>query len=206
METLGVESYPVLWSEPDGLLVAGSLTPALDALRFEGARDGRLVERTVSYRDLDGVRIGRTAADRLHGRPTLVVERRDGPELLVLPLGAGLLLELAELVAELCAASTRPVEQIAVVLPLKPEMVETARALVAEGPPFDPDDKSLDRHEIFVTANEAIFVFFGADACASVREIMRDGAVWSAASRWTSCLAGAPRIADAGYAWPDRAT
>jgi hypothetical protein len=180
--------------------VAGRLTAGYDGLRLEGSTDGRLVRRTLAYRDLDGVRIGRTGADRLNGRPTLVVERKDGPALLVLPLGAGLLLELAELLSELCGGA-ETVERIAVVLPLRADAAETARTLIGEGPPFDPADKSLARHEVFLTGREAIFVFSGADACESVRRIMRDMSVWPTASRWTDCLDGPPRLADAGYAW-----
>jgi len=89
-----------------------------------------------------------------------------------------------------------------VVLPLKADAVETARALVAEGPPFDPESASLARHEVFITDREAIFVFSGADACESVREIMRTTSVWPAAGRWSLCLDGPPRLAETAYAWP----
>lgn len=158
------------------------------------------MQRTVAYRNVDGIRIGRERGELLNGRPTLVVERHAAPALLIRPLGPGLLLELGDLLAELCATSER-VEQIAVVLPLKPDALESARALVAEGPPFRPDDKRLARHEVFLTSREAIFLFSGADACESVRQVMRDTAVWPAADRWISCLDGPPRLAESSFAW-----
>jgi hypothetical protein len=194
-------SYPVVWSDSDEQPVAGRLIPGVDTMELDGARDGRLVKRTVDYRDLVGVRIGRATDELLGGRPTLVIERQDGPSLLVRPLGPGLLHELADMFAELCDGSGR-VERVAVVLPLKPGKIDRARALVAEGPPFDPEDKSLARHEVFLTDREAIFVFFGANACRSIREIVRDTSVWAVANRWSTCLAGRPRLAETGYAWP----
>jgi hypothetical protein len=195
-------SYPVLWSEPDGRLVTGQLAPGLDALQLQGASDGAPVQRVVMYSDLAGVRVGRASADLLDGRPTLVVERHRAPDLLVRPLGPGLLSELAEVLAELCARGER-VERIAVVLPLEPGALDAARALVSEGPPFDPSDKSLARHEVFLTTREAIFVFSGADACESVRQIVRDADVWVAAERWRAVLSGPPRLAEAAFVWAE---
>jgi hypothetical protein len=197
------DSYPVVWSEPDGRSVTGRLLAGPVALRLQGSGDGRLVGRTFAYRDLAGVRIGRSAPERLDGRPALVVEPHDGAAVLVRPLGPGLLHELADLLAELCARS-EPLAQVAVVLPLRPGALATARELVSAGPPFDPGDVHLDRHEIFLTEQEAIFVFSGADACDSVRRVMRESAVWPLADRWSVCLAGPPRLAEAGYSWPPR--
>jgi hypothetical protein len=193
-------TYPVVWSDSDAP-VTGSLTTGSHAIQLEGARDGRLVTRAVDYRDLAGVRIGRSGGDLLDGRPTLVVERQDAPALLVRPLGAGLLAELAELLSRLCAAGNA-VERVAVVLPLRAGSAETARELVAEGPPFDPEDASLARHEVFLTEHEAIFVFSGSDACASVRRLVGDPLVLHSADRWTLCLDGPPRLAEASYVWP----
>jgi hypothetical protein len=194
-------SYPVIWSELGGDPVTGRLTTGPAALQLQGAREGRLLQRTLAYPDLGAVRIGRLPPDRIGGRPTLVVEPRDGPALLVRPLGPGLLHELADLLAELCSG-TEPVARVAVVLPLKAGALDTVASLVAEGPPFDPADKSLERHEVFLTEREAIFVFSGADACESVRQVMRDSSVWPLAERWAGCIDGAPRLAEAGYSWP----
>ena len=198
-------SYPVLWLEPDGQSVTGELTAGIDTVQLDGRCDGRLVQRTVAYRDLAGVRIGRSGADLLGGRPALVVEPHGSPALLVRPLGMGLLTELADLITQLCAKS-EPVEQIAVVVPVKPDAVDAARALVAQGPPFDLADNGLERHEIFFVGNEAIFVFSGADACESVRRILRDATVWSVAEQWEGFLAGPPRLAEASFAWAQEAS
>jgi hypothetical protein len=193
-------SYAVVWRPEDGDPVTGKLTPDGDALRFQGGRDGRLVHLTVPYRALAGVRVARTPGERLNGRSTIVVERHGDSALLISPLGAGLLHELSDVLADLCSASD-PVHQIAVVLPLKPDALDAARRYLSLGPPFDPADHSLSRHEVYLGAREAIFVFSGADACESIRRIMRDNSVFPALGRWHDLLDGPPHLAEAGFAW-----
>jgi hypothetical protein len=196
----GAATYPVLWSEPDEAPVTGTLTLGRDAVELDGGRDGELVQRSIAHRDLAGVRVGRTRDDFLGGRSAIVVERRDAPAVLVRPLGIGLLNELADLLAQLCEQRVR-VEQIAVVLPLKPGAIETARALVADGPPFDPAEVEIERHEVFLTEHEGIFVFTGTNACESVRRFAEDTAIWRAADRWAACLDGPPRLAEATFSY-----
>jgi hypothetical protein len=189
-------SYPAIWAEPeaDEGQVTGTLTVRRDGVRLDGGTRKRPVQRSISFREVAGVRVGRAPGDRLDGRPAIVVERRDAPVILLRPLGLGLLSELAELLARLCATRTR-VEEVAVVLPLKPGVLETARALVAEGPPFDLEEAGIEEHEVFVTEREAIFVFSGEDACQSARRFTHDATVWRAADRWAACLAASPRLA-----------
>jgi hypothetical protein len=193
-------SYPVLWSEPDQAPVTGTLTLRRDTVELDGGRGGQLVQRSIARRDLAGVRVGRAGDGLLGGRSAIVVERHDAPAVLVRPLGLGLLNELADLLAQLCEQRA-PVEQMAVVLPLKKGAIETARALVADGPPFDPADAEIEHHELFLTEREAIFVFTGANACESVRRFAEDTAVWRAADRWAACLAGPPRLAEAAFSY-----
>lgn len=193
-------SYPVLWSEPDEEPVSGMLTVDHDAVRLDGGKPGRVVQRSIASRDLAAVRVGRGRDGLLDGRPAIIVERHRAPTLLVRPLGAGLLSELADLLARLCKTSDR-VEQVAIVLPLKPGALEAARDLVDEGPPFDPAEAEIEHHAVFLTQREAIFVFSGADACDHVRRFMDDTAVWRAADRWAACLDGPPRLAEAAFAF-----
>jgi hypothetical protein len=196
----GAVSYPVLWSELDVGPVSGTLTLDRDAVRLDGGRQGQVVRRSIAHRDLAGVRVGRSRGDLLDGRPSIVVERHRAPDLLVRPLGAGLLSELADLLGRLCETRER-VEQVAVVLPLRPGALEAARELVAEGPPFDPAEAEIERHAVFLTEREAIFVFSGADACEHLRGFLEDTAVWRAADRWAACLDGPPRLAEATFSF-----
>jgi hypothetical protein len=50
---------------------------------------------------------------------------------------------------------------VAVIVPLKVGHDDRAKEPVAQGPPFDPAALGLERHEVFVTAREAVFVFAG---------------------------------------------
>lgn len=193
-------TYPVLWAEPNEAPVTGTLTLGRDSVELDGGRHGQLVRRSIAHRDLAGIRIGRATGDRLGGRSAIVVERHDAPSVLVRPLGLGLLNELADLLTHLCAQRVR-VDQIAIVLPLRRDAIETAAALVADGPPFDPADADIERHEVFLTEHEAVFVFTGTNACASVRRFAEDTAIWRAADRWASCLAGPPRLADVAFSY-----
>jgi hypothetical protein len=76
------------------------------------------------------------------------------------------------------------------------------RALLEAGPPFDPDQvAALDRHEVFLTSNEVVFVFespLGPDA---LTELLATPEVWQAASAWREHLAAAPRIAEDAFSW-----
>lgn len=196
----GARSYAVVWEESDGSPVTGQLVVGEESMRLEGVRDGQLVRLEVSYGDLAGVRVSRGSGERLHDRPTMVVERHDGPPLLIAAFGAGMLHELVDVLA-LLSAPGGAVEQIAVVLPLRPGAVDEARRYVSLGPPFDLADQSLGRHEVYLSSREAIFVFSGDDACEIVRRLMREPTVLRTAGRWHAILDGAPRLAVAGFSW-----
>jgi hypothetical protein len=59
----------------------------------------------------------------------------------------------------------------------------------------------LDRHHVFVTEREALFVFEGPGACETLERVLRNTRVLRAAARWRECLAGPPRVAEETYAW-----
>jgi hypothetical protein len=108
-------------------------------------------------------------------------------------------------IVERLAAFHLPAEApslVAVVVPLKPESQDTVRALLLDGPPFDPAQiAGLERHEVLLTAKEAIFLFesrLGDDALASV---VSDPSFWKMAASWRDHLAGPPRLAEEVYSW-----
>jgi hypothetical protein len=98
-----MSTYAVKWREPDGRTYVGSLSLGPRTLRLEGRRpDGALVDRRFGYEQLRSLRIGNHGADRLDGRPALVVERTDGRYLVTSAgAGAGMLQELIDRLAEL---------------------------------------------------------------------------------------------------------
>src|SRR5262249_18813109 len=92
--------------------------------------------------------------------------------------------------------------RMVVVRALKPEAHEAVSALLKQGPPFDPASiEGLDRHEVYLTASEAVFVFeseLGADVLAP---LLADPKLWELVSAWDQHVAGAPRIADEAFSW-----
>jgi hypothetical protein len=101
-----MESYAVLWSEPEQPVRAGKLELEPNALRFEGSRgtrSSRHVHR-VFYEDIESVRVGRSRLERLAGRPALVLDLAVGGPLRIGSVqGAGILSELAEMLGRLTA-------------------------------------------------------------------------------------------------------
>jgi hypothetical protein len=91
--------------------------------------------------------------------------------------------------------------RVAVVVPLRPEAVETARGLIEEGPPFDLEGTRLESHCIYLTQQEAVFVFDGPEAREVVERVVGEAGVWEAATAWRACLAGKPRVAETVFAW-----
>lgn len=192
------KSYGVVWREGARPVSAGKLELLPEALRLEG-REG---SRSVPYEQIFGVHIGRSPSERIEGRPSVVFERRGGDRLTISAVvQAGLIGEIAErlTVLQLGAQKSR---RFVVVLPLKPGTREEARALLDAGPPFDPAAiAGLDRHEVYLTENEVVFLFAsdrGADALAP---LLARPEVWQAASAWRNYFAGPPRIAEGLYSW-----
>ena len=96
----GVNSYGVVWQETGSELVAGKLELDYDRLRLEGSDCDHLTVCVLAYRDLATVRINRDLADRLDGRPTLLLERSNGDTIRIASLTqAGIVSEIAERLA-----------------------------------------------------------------------------------------------------------
>jgi hypothetical protein len=90
---------------------------------------------------------------------------------------------------------------IVVVAPLKYGAYAEAKALVDTGPPFDPERTPLVRHDVYLTGNEAVFLFEGAEARLAVQDLIGDASIWASALAWRRLLAGRPRVAELAYAW-----
>jgi hypothetical protein len=132
-----VATYAVKWREPDGQTFIGRLALGPRTLRLVGRRpgaEGPTVDREIGYTELQGLRIGSRGADRLDGRPALVVERADGPYL-VADAGMGgspIVQELVDRLADLRLAAPR---MATIVVPLRDGAIDRAHELIAQGPP-----------------------------------------------------------------------
>src|SRR5690242_2602088 len=170
-------TYPVVFRWRQGPVSAGKLVLEADELVLEG---GSVVDRVVlriRFAQLREVRVGRDPDQRLNGHATLLLTGPDGT-VQVQPLGLGLLGELTELLAALAPPWREPLERVAVILPLRPNRVAEAARLIAEGPPFDPATLGLSRHQVFLRAREAIFVFTGDDVRGTLERASHDPTLW----------------------------
>jgi hypothetical protein len=86
------------------------------------------------------------------------------------------------------------------VLPLVNGAQKRVAELLRKGPPFDPAEVGLGRHQVFLTENEAVFLFEAISADAAERLLSSSG-VWTAAAAWKDFVAGPPRLADDSYSW-----
>lgn len=90
---------------------------------------------------------------------------------------------------------------LVVVLPLKKDAHERARALLAKGPPFDLERTGFDRHEVFLTDQEVVFVFEAPGSAATLKLPGEDPSLWRVAAAWQPLMAGRPRKAETAYSW-----
>jgi hypothetical protein len=71
-------SYGVVWREGALPPATGKLELLARALSLDGLVGSRPARREIAYDSVARVRIGHTTADRLHERPTVVVEPTHG--------------------------------------------------------------------------------------------------------------------------------
>ena len=193
-------SYGVVWREQSLPVATGKLELLPDALRFEGMADGRPTTRERSRR---AKKRGRTErpSDRLNGCPSLVVERRSGRPITIASVGqTGVVAELAERLASLQLGPDAR-RRTAFVLPLGDGGYAPALDLLREGPPFNPEETGLDRHEVYLTQNEVVFVFESRLGTGALEPLLADPALWLSAAAWGDLLAGPPRVAEDVYSW-----
>jgi hypothetical protein len=193
-------TYAVTWRHGEAEPRSGSLELTPGGIAFEGANGDGPTRELVPYRDLRRVRVGRTNADRISGRQTLVIEHRTGELIRVAGVvQAGIISELAEHLSSLLGEE-RVMSRAVVVLPLREGASKEAAELLRGGPPFDPQEAGLERHHVFLTDEEAVFVFesYSPDAA---EKLIGEGRFWSAASAWNDLVEGPPRLAEDAYSW-----
>lgn len=77
---------------------------------------------------------------------------------------------------------------------------EVARIL-REGPPFDIDETSLERHEVFLSDEEIVFLFEGPHAEREARRLLSSKRVLSQAGRIGLHIKGRPRMPEERFSW-----
>jgi len=92
-------------------------------------------------------------------------------------------------------------EAVMVVARLLPDAGPQAQRMLANGPPFDPEERGFHRHRVFLTATEVIFLFEAPEVEWIVDDIVNDPVVSAAFTAWRPLLDGPPRLAHLRYAW-----
>lgn len=93
-------------------------------------------------------------------------------------------------------------QTFAVVVPLADGRAEVVREFLAEGPPFDPAGAGLDHHQVFVTDEEAVFVFETASGLKDLERLLAEPDFWDVVGAWERCAGSEPRVAAVAYEWP----
>jgi hypothetical protein len=90
---------------------------------------------------------------------------------------------------------------VVVVVPLKEGPRERAMELVEQGPPFDVELTHLERHEVFLSDNEAIFDFETPGGEPPIKLDAESPALHEAAKAGAEVMAGSPRKAVQVFSW-----
>lgn len=196
---MAATSYAVTWHEPQRPPLSGRLELRTGGIHFEGIADGHPVVKEVPFSTIEGVHIGRDAEERVGGRPALVVERASAPAVRVASIVTpGILSELAEQIASLHFRGIA--RTLLVVARLREGAHDAVRELLASGPPFDPETVGLERHQVFLTETEVVFLF-DAVGPGTIEELLRQAGIWASAEAWLQHLAEPPRLAERVYDW-----
>ena len=192
-------AYAVAWQESDGSRHSGRLDLGTADFRLTGRNGDGPAELAVPYASIRKFQIAGSSVDRFQDRPTLLVELSDGRQLKITSVAqSGIVAEIAHHLGELTGQSTS--EREALVVPLVPGGQAQAEALLTEGPPFDPAAFGLERHEVYVTESEVVFVFEGAPRT-FLEHLAEEQTVWRAAEAWRPVIAGPIRLGLQAYAW-----
>jgi hypothetical protein len=194
-------SYGVVWREGSLPLASGKLELLPCAVRLDGMLGSVPTTRQIPYDLLSEIRIGRSTEDRIDGRPTLVLAPRTcDPYAIASVAQAGVIAEIAERLAALQFGSGGR-RRTAIVVPLREDAHDAVQSLLAAGPPFDPDRIGLDRHDVFLTPTEAIFIFESRLGEHTLEPLLERPELWQSAAAWHEHVAGPPRIAEDVYSW-----
>jgi hypothetical protein len=98
--------------------------------------------------------------------------------------------------------------QIALIGCLKPGARREALALIEQGAPFDLASAGFDRHSVFLSDREVVFVFEGPDVEWELDDITSDAfhpALQEAFASWRPLVEGEPRVARGVFHWDRKA-
>ena len=95
-------------------------------------------------------------------------------------------------------------QRLAVIVRLREGARERAAELLAHGPPFDLADGEFERHAVYLSEHEVVFVFEGPEAEWRLDDLASDffhPALQDALEDWRPLVEGDPRVANVAYFW-----
>ena len=95
-------------------------------------------------------------------------------------------------------------DKVAIVARLKPGAEPRAAELLAQGVPFDAEESGLERHVVYLSAGEVVFVFEGHEVDSVVDDLISEPFHWPllrALEAWRPLIDENPRIARPAYEW-----
>jgi hypothetical protein len=96
------------------------------------------------------------------------------------------------------------IRHVAIVARLKNGTQQEAADLIAKGPPFDPGERGLERHVVYLSADEVVFVFEGPEVDVVLDDLIEspfEPRVAATLEHWRPLIEGNPRIARPAYEW-----
>lgn len=93
------------------------------------------------------------------------------------------------------------VERLAVIAQLKPGAATRAKELIEQGPPFSPAETGFERHTVFVSGEQVVFVFEGGKLDRLLRDLAENPTNAGAFQEWQALLDGLPVVAREAYSW-----
>ena len=92
-------------------------------------------------------------------------------------------------------------DRLVITARLHPGTHSEAEALLAKGPPFDPEAVGLRRHGAYLTNSEVVFVFEAREVEWIVSDLGNDPVLSTAFAPWRPIIDEPPRIAHERYYW-----
>jgi hypothetical protein len=92
-------------------------------------------------------------------------------------------------------------DRLAIVARLKDGKHTEVEAILAEGPPFEPEALGFHRHGVYLTATEIVFLFEAPEVEWIVNDVIDDPVLSTALDPWRNVIDGPPRLAHERYFW-----
>jgi hypothetical protein len=91
--------------------------------------------------------------------------------------------------------------RVGVIARLKEGAAEQAKELLASGPPFDPGELGFERHTVYLSSEEVVFIFEGPSAARRLADMVDEMVSSESFAQWAPLIRGTPRIAHETFSW-----